>query len=157
MIIEVKDIKKTTEEFKNNGKKIVFTNGCFDILHRGHAEYLEQAKSLGDLLVIGVNSDASVKRLKGNDRPINNENDRAFMLDKLKPVDVVTIFTEDTPIDLISEVIPDVLVKGGDWKEDDIVGSDVVKGHGGKVISLKFVDSYSTTAIIDRMSKDKQK
>lgn len=157
MIIEVKDIKKTTEEFKNNGKKIVFTNGCFDILHRGHAEYLEQAKSLGDLLVIGVNSDASVKRLKGNDRPINNENDRAFMLDKLKPVDVVTIFTEDTPIDLISEVIPDVLVKGGDWKEDDIVGSDVVKGHGGRVISLKFVDSYSTTAIIDRMSKDKQK
>ena len=157
MIIDVKDIKKTTEEFKNNGKKIVFTNGCFDILHRGHAEYLEQAKSLGDLLVVGVNSDTSVKRLKGNDRPINNENDRAFMLDKLKPVDVVTIFTEDTPIDLISEVIPDVLVKGGDWKEDDIVGSDVVKGHGGKVISLKFVDSYSTTAIIDRMSKDKQK
>lgn len=157
MIIEVKDIKKTTEEFKNNGKKIVFTNGCFDILHRGHAEYLEQAKSLGDLLVVGVNSDESVKRLKGDDRPINNESDRAFMLDKLKPVDLVTIFTEDTPFNLISEVIPDVLVKGGDWKEVDIVGSDVVKGHGGKVISLKFVDSYSTTSIIDRMSKDKQK
>lgn len=157
MIIEVKDIKKTTEEFKNNGKKIVFTNGCFDILHRGHAEYLEQAKSLGDLLVVGVNSDESVKRLKGDDRPINNESDRAFMLDKLKPVDLVTIFTEDTPFNLISEVIPDVLVKGGDWKEEDIVGSDVVKSHGGKVISLKFVDSYSTTAIIDRMSKDKQK
>ncbi|MBK6506227.1 MAG: D-glycero-beta-D-manno-heptose 1-phosphate adenylyltransferase [Ignavibacteria bacterium] len=157
MIIEVKDIKKTTEEFKNNGKKIVFTNGCFDILHRGHAEYLEQAKSLGDLLVVGVNSDESVKRLKGDDRPINNESDRAFMLDKLKPVDLVTIFTEDTPFNLISEVIPDVLVKGGDWKEEDIVGSDVVKGHGGKVISLKFVDSYSTTSIIDRMSKDKQK
>ncbi|MBK6876562.1 MAG: D-glycero-beta-D-manno-heptose 1-phosphate adenylyltransferase [Ignavibacteria bacterium] len=157
MIIEVKDIKKTTEEFKNSGKKIVFTNGCFDILHRGHAEYLEQAKSLGDLLVVGVNSDTSVKRLKGDDRPINNESDRAFMLDKLKPVDLVTIFTEDTPFNLISEVIPDVLVKGGDWKEEDIVGSDVVKGHGGKVISLKFVDSYSTTSIIDRMSKDKQK
>ena len=157
MIIEVKDIKKTTEEFKNNGKKIVFTNGCFDILHRGHAEYLEQAKSLGDLLVVGVNSDESVKRLKGDDRPINNESDRAFMLDKLKPVDLVTIFTEDTPFNLISKVIPDVLVKGGDWKEEDIVGSDVVKGHGGKVISLKFVDSYSTTSIIDRMSKDKQK
>ena len=157
MIIEVKDIKKMTEEFKNNGKKIVFTNGCFDILHRGHAEYLEQAKSLGDLLVVGVNSDESVKRLKGDDRPINNESDRAFMLDKLKPVDLVTIFTEDTPFNLISKVIPDVLVKGGDWKEEDIVGSDVVKGHGGKVISLKFVDSYSTTSIIDRMSKDKQK
>ena len=157
MIIEVKDIKKTTEEFKNNGKKIVFTNGCFDILHRGHAEYLEQAKSLGDLLVVGVNSDESVKRLKGDDRPINNESDRAFMLDKLKPVDLVTIFTEDTPFNLISKVIPDVLVKGGDWKEEDIVGSDVVKGHGGKVISLKVVDSYSTTSIIDRMSKDKQK
>lgn len=157
MIIEFKDIKKTTEEFKNTGKKIVFTNGCFDILHRGHAEYLEQAKSLGDLLVVGVNSDTSVKRLKGKDRPINNEKDRAFMLDKLKPVDVVTIFTEDTPFNLISEIFPDVLVKGGDWKEDDIVGSDVVKSHGGKVISLKFVDRYSTTAIIDRMSKDKQK
>mgnify|MGYP001188769637 CR=1 FL=1 len=157
MIIEFKDIKKTTEEFKNSGKKIVFTNGCFDILHRGHAEYLEQAKSLGDLLVVGVNSDTSVKRLKGKDRPINNEKDRAFMLDKLKPVDVVTIFAEDTPINLISEIFPDVLVKGGDWKEEDIVGSDVVKSHGGKVISLKFVDSYSTTAIIDRMSKDKQK
>ena len=157
MIIEFKDIKKTTEEFKNTGKKIVFTNGCFDILHRGHAEYLEQAKSLGDLLVVGVNSDTSVKRLKGKDRPINNEKDRAFMLDKLKPVDVVTIFTEDTPFNLISEIFPDVLVKGGDWKEEDIVGSDVVKSHGGKVISLKFVDRYSTTAIIDRMSKDKQK
>jgi rfaE bifunctional protein nucleotidyltransferase chain/domain len=156
MIIEMSDITKTIEELKSKGKKIVFTNGCFDILHRGHAEYLEQAKSLGDFLVVAVNSDSSVKRLKGKDRPVNNEKDRAFMLDKLRAVDIVTIFTEDTPYNVISEVKPDVLVKGGDWKEDEIVGSDIVKRLGGKVISLKFVDNYSTTTIIDRMSNVKQ-
>lgn len=156
MIIEMSDITKTIEELKSKGKKIVFTNGCFDILHRGHAEYLEQAKSLGDFLVVAVNSDSSVKRLKGKDRPVNNETDRAFMLDKLRAVDIVTIFTEDTPYNVISEVKPDVLVKGGDWKEDEIVGSDIVKRLGGKVISLKFVDNYSTTTIIDRMSNVKQ-
>jgi D-beta-D-heptose 7-phosphate kinase/D-beta-D-heptose 1-phosphate adenosyltransferase len=156
MIIEMSDITETIEELKSKGKKIVFTNGCFDILHRGHAEYLEQAKSLGDFLVVAVNSDSSVKRLKGKDRPVNNETDRAFMLDKLRAVDIVTIFTEDTPYNVISEVKPDVLVKGGDWKEDEIVGSDIVKRLGGKVISLKFVDNYSTTTIIDRMSNVKQ-
>lgn len=156
MIVEMSDITKTIEELKSKGKKIVFTNGCFDILHRGHAEYLEQAKSLGDFLVVAVNSDSSVKRLKGKDRPVNNEKDRAFMLDKLRAVDIVTIFTEDTPYNVISEVKPDVLVKGGDWKEDEIVGSDIVKRLGGKVISLKFVDNYSTTTIIDRMSNVKQ-
>lgn len=156
MIIEMSDITETIKELKSKGKKIVFTNGCFDILHRGHAEYLEQAKSLGDFLVVAVNSDSSVKRLKGKDRPVNNETDRAFMLDKLRAVDIVTIFTEDTPYNVISEVKPDVLVKGGDWKEDEIVGSDIVKRLGGKVISLKFVDNYSTTTIIDRMSNVKQ-
>ncbi len=153
MILNSADIKHRVKELKSEGRKIVFTNGCFDILHRGHAEYLEQAKSLGDVLVVAVNSDLSVKKLKGENRPVNKDQDRAFLIDRLKPVDIVTIFTEDTPYNLISEIVPDVLVKGGDWKEEDIVGSDIVKKNGGRVVSLKFVDSYSTTSIIDRMSK----
>ena len=153
MILKSADIKLQTDTLKSEGKKIVFTNGCFDILHRGHAEYLEQAKSLGDVLIVAVNSDLSVKKLKGESRPVNKEADRAYLLDMLKPVDLVTIFSEETPFSLISEIVPDILVKGGDWKEDDIVGSDVVKKNGGRVISLKFVDNYSTTSVIDRMSK----
>jgi rfaE bifunctional protein nucleotidyltransferase chain/domain len=150
----------TKEEFKDIRKKlnaepasVVFTNGCFDILHRGHIEYLNQAKSLGNYLIIGLNSDSSVKKLKGDDRPVNNETDRAFVLNNLKCVDAVIIFGEDTPYDLINTVKPDFLVKGGDWKEEDIVGSDIVKSYGGKVISLKFVDSYSTSDIIERIKK----
>ncbi len=153
MILNSTDIKLRVKELKSEGRKIVFTNGCFDILHRGHAEYLVQAKSLGDILIVAVNSDLSVKKLKGENRPVNKEEDRAFLINSLKPVDIVTIFTEDTPYNLISEIVPDILVKGGDWKEDDIVGSDVVKKAGGRVVSLKFVDNYSTTSIIDRMSK----
>ncbi len=132
---------------------LVFTNGCFDIIHRGHVEYLSQARALGSSLVVGLNSDASVRRLKGEGRPVNNENDRAFVLGSLKCVDAVIIFGEDTPYELIKAVKPDFLVKGGDWKEEQIVGSDVVKSYGGKVLSLKFVDSYSTTSIIDKLRK----
>jgi rfaE bifunctional protein nucleotidyltransferase chain/domain len=150
----------TKEEFKEIRKilwsekgSVVFTNGCFDILHRGHIEYLNQARSLGTYLIVGLNSDSSVKKLKGEDRPINNETDRAFVLSSLKCVDGVIIFTEDTPYNLINSIKPDFLVKGGDWKEDQIVGSDIVKGYGGKVISLKFVDSYSTSDIIERIKK----
>src|SRR6478735_7009460 len=106
---------------QNKGKKIVFTNGCFDILHRGHVTYLAEARKLGDLLVIGLNSDASVKRLKGPERPINNENDRRYVLSQLKSVDYVEIFTDDTPLNLILTVRPKVLVKGGDWKIEQIV------------------------------------
>ncbi len=153
MILNSTDIKHRVKELKSEGRKIVFTNGCFDILHRGHVEYLEQAKSLGDILIVAVNSDSSVKKLKGENRPVNKEEDRAFLINSLKPVDIVTIFTEDTPYNLISGIVPDVLVKGGDWKEEDIVGSDIVKKNGGRVVSLKFVDNYSTTSIIDRMSK----
>ncbi|MFZ4590753.1 MAG: D-glycero-beta-D-manno-heptose 1-phosphate adenylyltransferase [Ignavibacteria bacterium] len=146
----------TKEEFTEIRKKlsdVVFTNGCFDILHRGHIEYLNQAKALGKYLIIGLNSDSSVKKLKGEDRPVNNETDRAFVLGNLKCVDAVVIFGEETPYDLIQGVKPDYLVKGGDWKEDQIVGSDIVKGYGGKVISLKFVNSYSTSNIIERIKK----
>jgi rfaE bifunctional protein nucleotidyltransferase chain/domain len=133
---------------KNKEKKIVFTNGCFDILHRGHVSYLNEAKSLGDLLVIGLNSDASVKRLKGSERPINNEIDRSFMLENLKCVDFVALFEDDTPLSLIKEITPDILVKGGDWKPEQIVGSKHVMDNGGDVFSLNFVDGYSTTNII---------
>jgi rfaE bifunctional protein nucleotidyltransferase chain/domain len=136
---------------QNEGKRIVFTNGCFDILHRGHVAYLNEAKKLGDLLVVGLNSDASVKRLKGAERPINNEKDRQYVMSQLKPVDYVEIFTEDTPLSLILRVKPMVLVKGGDWKIDQIVGGKEVVAAGGEVFSLNFVDGYSTTSIIHKI------
>lgn len=136
---------------ENKDKKIVFTNGCFDILHRGHVTYLAEAKKLGDLLVLGVNSDASVKRLKGPERPINNEKDRAYVLSQLKSVDFTEIFTEDTPLNLINKIMPKVLVKGGDWKIDQIVGAKEVIANGGDVFSLNFVDGYSTTSIIHKI------
>lgn len=141
------------QQLKKDGKKIVFTNGVFDIIHRGHVSYLNEAKALGDYLIVGLNADASVKRLKGDSRPVNKEEDRKFVMENLKAVDEVIIFTEDTPFNLISKIIPDILVKGGDWKEDQIVGSDIVKQNGGKVFSLKFIDNYSTTGIIEKIIK----
>jgi D-glycero-beta-D-manno-heptose 1-phosphate adenylyltransferase len=135
----------------NRGKKIVFTNGCFDILHKGHVSYLAEAKKLGDLLLVGLNSDASVKRLKGPERPINNELDRQYVLSQLKSVDFVEIFNDDTPLNLILEVKPKILVKGGDWRIDQIVGGKEVVADGGEVFSLKFVDGYSTTSIIEKI------
>ena len=141
------------EEFlrKNKEKKIVFTNGCFDIIHKGHVAYLVEAKKLGDMLVIGLNSDASVKRLKGPERPINNELDRQYVMSQLKPVDFVEIFTEDTPLNLILKIMPKILVKGGDWKIEQIVGGKEVVEAGGEVFSLNFVDGYSTTSIIHKI------
>jgi rfaE bifunctional protein nucleotidyltransferase chain/domain len=133
------------------GNKIVFTNGCFDILHKGHVTYLTEAKKLGDLLVIGLNSDASVKRLKGPERPINNEVDRQYVMSQLKAVDFVEIFHEDTPLNLILKIKPSILVKGGDWKIEQIVGAKEVIANGGEVYSLNFVDGYSTTGIIHKI------
>ncbi len=153
MIYDLANFLKVRKELKEHNKKLVFTNGCFDILHRGHIEYLKQAKSLGDFLLIGLNSDSSVKKIKGDSRPINKEIDRAIVLDSLKDVDGVVIFTEDTPYNIIKEILPDFLVKGGDWAEDRIVGADIVKKTGGKVISLKYVDDYSTTGILDKLKK----
>ena len=147
------EITEKIQHLKSDGKKIVFTNGVFDIIHRGHVSYLNEAKALGDYFIVGLNADASVKRLKGDSRPVNKEEDRKFVMENLKAVDEVIIFTEDTPFNLISKIIPDVLVKGGDWKEDQIVGSDIVKQHGGKVFSLKFIDNYSTTGIIEKIIK----
>lgn len=142
-------------EQSRKNKKVVFTNGCFDILHRGHLSYLNEAKSLGDILVIGVNSDKSVKRLKGENRPINSELDRVFMLENLKSVDCVFIFEEDTPYELIKKIQPDILVKGGDWKPEQIVGHDIVATLGGKTLSLNFEDGYSTTNLIQKVQGKK--
>jgi rfaE bifunctional protein nucleotidyltransferase chain/domain len=142
-------LEKFLSEHQN--KKIVFTNGCFDILHRGHVTYLSEARKLGDLLVVGLNSDESVKRLKGPERPINRESDRQFVLSQLKAVDFVEIFSDDTPLDLILKVRPKVLVKGGDWKIEQIVGAKEVIADGGQVYSLNFVDGYSTTSLINKI------
>lgn len=146
-----------TVEFlaRNAGKKIVFTNGCFDILHLGHVEYLNEARAQGDALIIGLNSDQSVRELKGDDRPINNEEDRKAMLLNLKAVDCVQIFTEQTPLEIIKLIKPDVLVKGGDWKPEQIVGSDFVLSNGGVVKSLMFKRGYSTSNLIQAVQGKK--
>lgn len=151
MILSSGEFKKIRSDLKKENKTLVFTNGCFDILHKGHAAYLNQAKSLGDDLIVGVNSDKSVKVLKGDNRPVNNENDRAFLLDNLKSVDYVIIFDEDTPYNLIKDIVPDYLVKGGDWKKEDIVGWDIVEAAGGKVMSLDYIDNYSTTNTLKKL------
>ncbi|MFT6545111.1 MAG: rfaE bifunctional protein nucleotidyltransferase chain/domain [Bacteriovoracaceae bacterium] len=136
---------------KNKGRKIVFTNGCFDILHSGHISYLNDAKELGDLLFIGLNSDSSVKGLKGDERPINDEVERKFILENLKSVDFVEVFDDETPLNLIEEVSPAYLVKGGDWPVEKIVGHELVIASGGIVKSLPFKEGYSTTSIIDNI------
>lgn len=137
---------------QNKNKKIIFTNGCFDIIHRGHVSYLNEAKSLGDILILGVNSDASVKRLKGESRPVNSELDRKFVLENLKAVDFVEIFDEDTPLSLITHITPNFLVKGGDWKPEQIVGSEHVTQNGGTVRSLRFINGFSTTSTIKKIN-----
>ena len=137
----------TLIRWREAGDKIVFTNGCFDLLHFGHLHYLADARDLGDRLVVGLNSGASVRRLKGPTRPINDELTRTHLLAALEVVDAVVIFEEDTPLDLIKLVQPDILVKGGDWQPEQIVGSDVVLARGGKVLSLPFIQGYSTTNI----------
>lgn len=139
----------------NQGKKIVFTNGCFDILHIGHKRYLQKAATLGDLLIVGVNSDDSVRRLKGPERPINPEQDRAEMLSALGFVDYVVVFDEDTPYELIKKIQPDVLVKGGDYKPEEVVGRDIVEARGGQLELISFVEGKSTTNIINKMKSEK--
>jgi len=133
------------------GRRVVFTNGCFDIIHPGHVAYLEDAAARGDILVVAVNTDKSVKRLKGPERPINPERDRAQLLAGLASVDYVTFFGEDTPLELIRELEPDVLVKGGDWPVEQIVGHELVFARGGKVFSLPFREGYSTTSVIEKI------
>lgn len=146
----MKDYLQTVKKLKEEGKKVVFTNGCFDIIHAGHVDYLEKAKSLGDFLIVGLNSDSSVSRIKGKDRPINPQEHRKRVLEGLKAVDMVIIFDEDTPERLIKEIKPDVLVKGGDWKVENIVGADFVMSYGGEVYTIDFVYQTSTTKIIQK-------
>lgn len=141
------------EKWKNEGLKVVFTNGVFDILHRGHVEYLEEARKAGDKLIVGVNSNSSVKRIKGEKRPIVDEFDRAIVISKLKSVDCVLIFNEDTPLEIITKLIPDILVKGEDWKIYSIVGKDVVEKNGGFVKTISFVPNRSSSNIIENILK----
>ncbi|MFZ9920107.1 MAG: D-glycero-beta-D-manno-heptose 1-phosphate adenylyltransferase [Terrimicrobiaceae bacterium] len=138
------------DRLHTEGRTLVFTNGCFDILHRGHADYLAFARSQGDALVVGLNSDASVRRAKGPTRPVNPEQDRAYVLGSLRAVDFVVIFEEDEPRDLIAQILPDVLVKGNDWAHY-VSGRDIVEANGGRVVLAEMVEGRSTTATIERM------
>lgn len=139
------------EDLRRNGKKVVFTNGCFDILHVGHIRYLKEAKGFGDILVVALNSDSSVKRLKGDKKPLIPQSERAEVLSALEMVDYITIFDEDTPYEIIKELQPDILIKGGDWTVEKIVGKDIVEKIGGKVLSIPFHKGASTTGIIERV------
>ena len=151
MIVDREFGKKLVEELKKQNKTVVFTNGCFDILHVGHLRYLNEAKRQGDVLIVGVNSDASVKRIKGESRPINSEKDRAEMLCGLKAVDYTVIFEEDTPEELIATLKPSIHVKGGDYKKEDLPETKIVESYGGEVRILSFVEGKSTTNIVKKI------
>ena len=148
---DIEDILTTRVKLKQENKKVVFTNGCFDILHAGHVDYLKKAKECGDVLIVGLNSDKSVSEIKGEKRPIINENERAFILSNLKAVDYVVLFDEPTPKELIEKIIPDILVKGEDWQIENIVGKDIVEQNGGEVKTIKFITSQSTSNIIKKV------
>jgi len=150
-LTSIAEAQKKVAAWRRNGKRIVFTNGCFDLLHPGHVHYLEAAKSLGDVLIVGINDDASVRRLKGPARPVNDLNHRACMLAALKSVDMVVPFPEDTPLNLIMALMPDVLVKGGDYTPDDIVGAREVRENGGEVVVIPFLHGHSSTDMIARI------
>jgi D-beta-D-heptose 7-phosphate kinase/D-beta-D-heptose 1-phosphate adenosyltransferase len=152
-ILDSNQLKHQVRRWKLLGKKIVFTNGCFDILHKGHMEILSQAAASGDMLVIGVNSDQSVKHLKGEGRPVNDESFRALMLASLTIVDAVVIFDEPTPLQLIQNIEPDVLLKGGDYSLDQVVGAEEVVKNGGEVKIVPLVKGYSTTALIEKIQQ----
>lgn len=144
-------VARVISRLRSENKRVVFTNGCFDILHAGHIAYLKRARELGDALVVGLNSDSSVRAIKGKDRPINKEADRALVLSALYFVDYVTIFADPTPERLIKALKPDILVKGADWKAEDIVGADFVRSYGGKVARISFVKGYSTTSVLKKI------
>jgi len=150
-ILELRDLIVTLKSLRESGKRIVFTNGCFDILHVGHVRYLAEARAKGDVLVLGLNSDASVKSIKFDNRPVVIQDQRAEVLAGLACVDYITIFDEPDPLLLIQAIKPDVLVKGADWEETNIIGSDVVKAYGGKVVRIKLVPDISTSRIIQRI------
>lgn len=156
-IKKLKELKKIVDTLHRQGKKIVFTNGCFDILHWGHAMYLEKAKAKGDKLIVGLNSDSSIRRIKGRSRPILKENDRAKMIAALESVDYVTVFGEDTPLRAIKTLKPDILLKGSDWNKNNIVGSEILSRYGGKVSTIKLAKGRSTTNLINQIVKSSRK
>ena len=146
-------LKAILSSFKKQGKKIVFTNGCFDILHKGHIKLFKKAKSLGDILVVAINSDSSIKKIKGQKRPINSARDRAVVLSAIHFIDFITSFNEVDPARIIRKLNPDVLVKGGDWGKEEIIGSKYVESKGGKVYSIPLARGYSTSRIIETIAK----
>lgn len=149
--VPLAELVRIRKRLKRQGKTVVFTNGTFDIVHRGHVEYLEKAKRLGDVLIVGLNTDASIRRIKGPKRPINPNADRAAVLAALASVDYICFFGDETPLRLITRLVPDVLVKGADWKIDAIVGKDVVEQHGGSVKTIRLTPGRSTTNVIQRV------
>jgi rfaE bifunctional protein nucleotidyltransferase chain/domain len=151
--LKFSQVESFCEDVRKANKKIVFTNGCFDILHLGHVSYLNEARALGDFLFVGINNDSSVTKLKGEGRPVQNEYDRAVILQSLRSVDVTCLFGEPTPLELIKLVRPDILVKGGDWTVDKIVGGDWVTSRGGKCLSLPFFKGHSTSLILEKIKK----
>jgi D-beta-D-heptose 7-phosphate kinase/D-beta-D-heptose 1-phosphate adenosyltransferase len=153
IILAIDELISVRKAIKSNNQKLVFTNGCFDIIHKGHIDYLNEAKKLGDYLVVGVNSDASVRTLKGPKRPILTQQERAFIISNLIAVDFVCIFDEETPLKLIENVIPDFLVKGADWSIDTVIGKEVVEKNGGKVMTIKLTPNKSTTNLIETILK----
>ena len=153
-IVDRKELTALVKQWQHKGETVVFTNGCFDILHLGHVDYLEKARAKGDRLVIGLNTDDSVARLKGPTRPLNNEYSRARLLASLAFVDALTHFGEDTPYELIKELLPDILVKGNDYLAENIVGADIVISNGGRVETIELVQGFSTTSMIDKIKKD---
>lgn len=150
-VLSLPALQAVRRKLRRQKKKVVFTNGTFDILHRGHVEYLAKAKALGDVLIVGLNTDASIRRIKGPKRPINTNRDRAAVLAALEAVDYICFFAEDTPQRLIASLVPDVLVKGADWKVDAIVGKDIVEKHGGTVKTIRLTPGRSTTNVIRRV------
>jgi len=152
-ITDREELKNKLAYWRFKDQKIVFTNGCFDLLHLGHIDYLSKAKDLGDVLIIGVNTDDSVRRLKGKSRPITDENSRATIIASLQFVNAVVLFNEDTPYELIKQVQPDVLVKGSDYKAEDIVGYDIVKAKGGEIVTIDYLEGYATTAILNKITE----
>ena len=155
-LISMRSLAGELVRLRKGGKRIVFTNGCFDVLHAGHVRYLKKARSLGDLLIVGLNSDASVRKIKGRGRPVLPQAERAEILSALEAVDYVVLFKEDTPEKLICKIIPDVLAKGADWKEDEIVGAETVKKSGGRVARIRLVKGKSTTNIIEKIKRLKR-
>jgi D-beta-D-heptose 7-phosphate kinase/D-beta-D-heptose 1-phosphate adenosyltransferase len=153
MVLELEEAVARVHGLRARGLTIVFTNGVFDVLHPGHVRYLEQARALGDLLVVGINSDRSVRALgKGDGRPINQDVERAEVLAALRSVDVVVVFDEDTPYEIVSALQPDILVKGADWADGTIIGSDIVEARGGKVVRIPLANGYSTSRLIDKIN-----